>query len=162
MWPRRIELRLGRCEIVGTASLRGYALRFHKRGRDGSGKCDAFLTEDPADTLFGVVYALSERQRSMLDEFEGPGYESRDVRVQTGARMLSVYAYVARRGHVDEHLRPFHWYKSIVEAGARAHGLPGHYVENISAVSAQTDPDADRSSLHLAILQPDAMSQGDL
>ena len=153
MLPRRIELRLGPCASVGVARLPGYALRFHKRGRDGSGKCDAFLTGDPADVLYGVIYALSVTQRAMLDELEGTGYGSREVRVETRAGPLSAYAYVARPGHTDSELRPFHWYKSIVEAGARAHGLPAPYIDDIVATSARVDPDVERSSLNLAIIE---------
>lgn len=160
MLLRRIELRLGACEAVGVASLAGYALRFHKRGRDGSGKCDAFRTGDPADTLYGVVYALSEAQRSRLDELEGPGYGSRDVRVRIPSGELTAYAYVARPGHVDAELLPFEWYKSIVVAGARDHGLPGHYVETITTVSALTDPDSERHSMHVEILEAGGKAPG--
>ena len=155
MWPRRIELRLGRCEVVGVASLNGYALRFHKRGGDGSGKCDAFHTASPADSLYGVVYSFTQAQRELLDGFEGPGYASRDVPVRTRSGMLTAYVYVAKVGHVATGLQPFSWYKSIVEAGARAHGLPAHYIESIATVCASRDPDADRDSHHLAMLDKD-------
>ena len=144
MWSRRIELRLGPCEAVGTASLRGFDLRFHKRGRDGSGKCDAFHTGNSADTMYGVVYSLSRAQRDVLDEIEGSGYASRDVSVGTRSGMLTAYVYLARAGHVDANLQPFTWYKDIVVAGARAHGLPEHYIENLTAVCASPDPRADR------------------
>jgi hypothetical protein len=152
MLPRRIELRLGRCRAIGMASLAEYSLRFHKRGRDGSGKCDAFHTGDPSDVLYGVVYALNEAQREMLDDFEGPGYVSRDVSVRARPGVLTAYAYVAKAAHVDLDLLPFHWYKSIVEAGARAHNLPAHYVESIYATGALADPDADRHSHHVAMI----------
>ncbi len=155
MWPRRIELRLGPCETVGIASLRGYALRFHKRGGDGSGKCDAFHTRDLADTLYGVVYSLSESQRNMLDEFEGPGYTTRNIPVRTRSGMLAAYAYVARTEHVDAGLQPFSWYKSIVVAGARAHALPAHYIASLAVVGALSDPDSDRHAHHLAMLDKD-------
>ncbi len=144
MWSRRIELRLGPCEAIGPARLRGYALRFHKRGRDGSGKCDAFHTGNPADAMYGVVYSLSQAQRDMLDEIEGPGYVSRDVSVNTCSGTLTAYLYSAKVGHVDTDLQPFSWYKAIVVAGARAHGLPGHYIESLAGVCAAPDPLTDR------------------
>jgi len=155
MLPRRIELRLGRCRTIGVAFLAEYALRFHKRGGDGSGKCDAFLTENSGDALYGVVYSLSETQRETLDDFEGPGYVSRDVRVQTRSGALTAYAYVAKPAHVDTDLLPFRWYKSIVEAGARKHDLPAHYIESIYATGALADPDADRHSHHVAMIDSD-------
>lgn len=153
MLPRRIELRLGSCETVGAASLDGYALRFHKRGGDGSGKCDAFHTGDPADILFGVVYSLSRHQRHMLDDFEGPGYASREVAVRTRSGILTAYTYVAREGHVEHGLQPFSWYKSIVVAGAHAHGLPVSYIERLAGVGALNDPDRERHAHHQAIVE---------
>lgn len=155
MLPRRIEQRLGNCESIGIVSLDGYVLRFHKRGRDGSGKCDAFHTGDPQDALYGVVYALTEKQRDMLDEFEGPGYLCRDVSVRMHSQIITAYAYVARSEHVDADLRPFHWYKSIVLAGARAHALPSKYIERIESVDSMPDPDIGRDSHHLAMLDDD-------
>lgn len=152
MLPRRIELRLGPCEALGAGSLAGYELRFHKRGRDGSGKCDAFRTGDPSDTLFGAVYSLSRDQREMLDEFEGPGYVSREISVLTRGGILTAYTYVAREEHVEHGLRPFSWYKSIVVAGARAHALPAHYVERITSIGALSDPDPERHAHHQAIV----------
>ena len=155
MWPRRIELRLGSCAVVGVASLDGYALRFHKRGGDGSGKCDAFHTASSVDSLYGVVYSLTPAQRDLLDDFEGPGYASRDVPVRTRSGMLTAYVYVAKVGHVAAGLQPFSWYKSIVEAGARTHDLPARYIESIATVRASPDPDPDRDSHHLAMLDRD-------
>jgi gamma-glutamylcyclotransferase len=152
MWPRRIELRLGACEVIAVVRLDGYALRFHKRGGDGSGKCDAFHTGNAADRLYGVAYGLSQAQRDKLDEFEGPGYASRDVAVRTPSGMITAYAYVARAEHVDVNLRPFDWYKSIVVAGARRHALPADYVARIAGVDASPDADGDRDALHRAIL----------
>lgn len=152
MLRRRIELRLGACEVAGIVSVDGYALRFHKRGRDGSGKCDAFFTGNSADTLHGVLYSLSRAQRDMLDEFEGPGYVSRNVAVRASSGTFTAYAYMAKPEHVDSNLQPFDWYKSIVMAGARAHALPDLYIESIAAVCSSPDPDADRDSHHLAIL----------
>lgn len=153
MWPRRIELRLGACEVVGVVRLDQYALRFHKRGRDGSGKCDAFHTGNAADALHGVVYSLSHVQRNMLDEFEGPGYLSRNVTVRAESRLFTAYAYVAKPEHVDSDLQPFAWYKTIVMAGARAHALPAHYIQSIASVCSSTDPDSERDTHHLAMLE---------
>lgn len=152
MWRRRIELRIGICESLGVASLRGYLLRFHKRGRDGSGKCDAFHTGALSDALYGVVYRLSPAQREALDEHEGPGYSSRYVPVRTRSGTLTAYTYVAKQDHVDAGLDPFVWYKSLVVAGARAHGLPSRYLEALSAIAAVSDPDPERHALHQRIL----------
>ena len=156
MLPRRIEQRLGRCELMGAVSLGGYALCFHKRGGDGSGKCDAYQTRDSTDILYGVVYSLTRRQRELLDDFEGPGYASQNVSVNAGASLLTAYAYVARSEHVETELQPYGWYKAIVLAGARTHGLPAHYIARIAAVESSPDPDRERDSHHLAMLDSDS------
>lgn len=153
MWRRRIELRLGVCESLGAASLRGYSLRFHKRGRDGSGKCDAFHTGTLSDVLYGVVYRLNHAQRQALDEYEGPGYVTRDVPVRTRSGILTAYTYVAKQAHVDVGLEPFVWYKALVVAGARAHDLPTRYLETLSSIAAVSDPDAERHAHHQRILE---------
>lgn len=158
MWPRRIEQRLGKCEALGVVSLHGYALRFHKRGRDGSGKCDAFCTGDAADTLYGVIYALSRAQRELLDDFEGPGYDVRELSARASSGIITAYAYVARPEHVDAQLQPFDWYKAIVVAGARTHSLPANYIDSLVAVSSTLDPNADRESQHHALLHGDIVS----
>ena len=155
MWPRRIEQRLGKCDALGVVSLEGFALRFHKRGRDGSGKCDAFYTGDAADTLYGVVYALSQAQRELLDDFEGPGYDACELSARLPSGVITAYAYVARPEHMDAQLQPFHWYKAIVVAGARAHSLPAHYINRLLAVNSTIDPDADRETQHQALLHGD-------
>jgi len=153
MWRRRIELRLGNCEPLGAASLREYTLRFHKRGRDGSGKCDAFHTGTLSDALYGVVYRLNRAQSEALHEHEGPGYTTRQVSVRTRSGSLTAYTYVAKQDHVEGGLDPFVWYKALVVAGARAHGLPARYVEALSSITAVSDPDLERHALHQRILE---------
>ena len=39
--PERLRERVPSAESLGVARLEAHVLRFHKRGRDGSGKCDA-------------------------------------------------------------------------------------------------------------------------
>ena len=51
-----------RVALVGT--LAGHSLRWHKKSRDGSGKCDAFATESGCDVVWGVVYELTRAERS--------------------------------------------------------------------------------------------------
>lgn len=72
----RLEARVGPCQDRGHAWLDGFDLRFHKRGRDGSGKCDAFATGARTHILHGVLFGMSAAQREALHLFEGPGYAS--------------------------------------------------------------------------------------
>jgi hypothetical protein len=149
---RRIEQRLGSCAVVGTAYLPRHELRFHKRGRDGSGKCDVFYTGDSSHGVFGNVYELSRRQRRSLDDYEGPGYGSKALSVSFKFGKIDVYTYVARHGHVEAGLRPFTWYKSIVVAGARVCAFPHTYVQTLVSILADRDPDGHREAQHLSLL----------
>ena len=70
----RLAARIGRCAVLGTAELRGFRLEFHKRGADGSAKCNAHRTDYHADSVLGVIYVISEVQKSVLDRYEGVGF----------------------------------------------------------------------------------------
>ena len=148
----RIERRLGPCEWLGAASFAGHALRFHKRGGDGSGKCDAFRTGDPGDRLWGALFGLDDRQLAELDRIEGPGYERRTVEVVLGERMLEADLYVARPQAIDSGLSPFDWYKELVLSGARENGLSRDYLDAIEAVPSVADPEPERAERNRADL----------
>ncbi len=152
MWVPRIEARLDRCTLVCAAWMDGWALRFHKRGRDGSGKCDAFRTDAPRDRLRGIVYELSAAQKFRLDDIEGSGYTSHRSRAMTSCGELDVVLYTAVVDCIDVALRPFDWYLALVAAGAAAAGLPAAYVRDLEATPCMPDPDPDRTALNFALL----------
>ena len=147
----RIERRLGPCERLGAASVAGYVLRFHKRGGDGSGKCDAFRTGKPGDRLWGALFRLGEGQLAALDRIEGPGYERRTVEVLLGERALEADLYAAKPEALAPGLPPFDWYKEIVLAGARENGLPRGCLDALEAVPSVADPDPERAERNRAI-----------
>lgn len=147
----RIEARLGHVERLGAACLPGWRLAFHKRGADGSGKCDAIPTRRPGDRLWGALDRLSEDQMEELDRIE-QGYERRtvEVRFEEGARIAELF--VAREDRIDPELRPWHWYKELVLAGARELGLPAGYVASIREVASRPDPNPRRAVRNRAVL----------
>lgn len=153
MLAARIERRLGPCERRGAASLVGHSLRFHKRGGDGSGKCDAFRTGDPADHVWGALFGLTVRQLDLLDGIEGPGYRRVTVEVRVGERALEAEVYVANPDARAPGLVPFDWYRGFVVAGARELGLPGTYVDAIETMPAVADPDPERADRNRVILR---------
>ena len=148
----RLEARVGECGVVGEAALGGYRLSFHKRGRDGSGKCTVSPTGDTADLTVGVVYRLSRGQSLRLDEFEGPGYRREIVQVSVGARTLAAYTYVAPPESLDPGLLPYEWYHTLVVEGARAHRLRPDYILALERTAFVQDPDRDRAARNLASL----------
>lgn len=156
MLRRRIAQRVPSARFVHTATLEGYVLRWHKTGQDGSGKCDIVKTSEAGACVHGVVYELAAIEKPRLDAAEGLGHGYDEMQVSLGYASGSTTAWTYCATAIDTSLRPYSWYKALVVAGAREHGLPGDYIDWLDRVSALDDTDADRARLHWAIAMPDA------
>ncbi len=154
MHPLRLRERVPSRRAAGVGSLSGHALRFHKRGVDGSGKCNALYTGHPSDAVEGVLYEIDIGERGRLDAAEslGSGYGIQAVDIVTRGRVRQAFTYLAQPGYIDAALQPFTWYKAFVVAGARHHCLPASYVEILESVEAVEDPNAARAEAHFRIL----------
>lgn len=153
--PLRLLERVPSSLTLGVAELKHHSLRFHKRGGDGSGKCNVVHTGAATDSVIGVVYQMAAAERHLLDRAEGlgNGYELAENTVSSDdISEHEVFYYQAPVAHTDESLLPFTWYKQLVVEGARIHALPAHYVNLLETIRAHNDPDAARSALHLDIL----------
>jgi cation transport regulator ChaC len=149
MWTARLRTRTPGCVPLGIATLPGHALRFHKRSNDGSGKCNAFAGGNDNEVV-GVLFRIDPAELTELDRAEGAGagYERAMVTVidETG-RSQKVLTYLATPDYIDDSLKPYGWYKDVVLAGAREHGLPSDYIaDQIQSVEAVEDPDKTRDS----------------
>jgi hypothetical protein len=144
------------CEPLGIATLPGYALRFHKRSRDKSGKCNAFASGNNKKVI-GVLFSFDPAERAKLDEAEGvgAGYERAMVTViDESGRRRKVLTYLATPDYIDDNFKPYGWYKNFVVSGAREHGLPSEYIaEYIQSVEALDDPNKTRDKNQRAILE---------
>lgn len=148
----RLAHRAPSVRALAVARLQRHRLRFHKRGKDSSGKCDAELTGDATDVVYGVVFEIAASEKLRLDEHEGlnKGYEEKRVSIWTeDGKELEALTYYAT--NIDPALKPYDWYKEHVVRGAREHGLPREYVESIAAVEAVPDPDSPRCARELGI-----------
>ena len=135
--------------------LSAHQLCWHKRGAlDRSGKCDAFVTGDTADMVWGALFEIADTERARLDAAEGlgRGYRDTPMRVQTAGGVLNAFAYVATPDAVDATLAPFAWYRDLVVAGARESRLPDRYVTALAGVTAVADPDPTRANRHRRLL----------
>lgn len=140
----RIRRRVSSASAVSTARLHGHRLKFHKRGRDGSAKCDIEHTRNRTDIVHGVVYQILARDKITLDSYEGlgNGYEEKRVSIiLPDNKILEAVAYYATT--IDTALQPYHWYKEHVLRGAREHRLPEEYIETIESITSIADPDPD-------------------
>ncbi|HVS66185.1 MAG TPA: gamma-glutamylcyclotransferase family protein [Thermoanaerobaculia bacterium] len=163
-WRLRHPRRCESARKVAVGRLDGFALRFHKLGSDGSGKCDvaAMMEEPTADgpavalppaepCVHGVVYEVGREELLQLDAVEGHGYERREVavRIEGEARtevFLPAVLYAARASAIDSGARPYTWYRDLVVAGAREHALDGAYSRRLSIERAIIDPDSERDA----------------
>ncbi|MEW8507881.1 MAG: gamma-glutamylcyclotransferase family protein [Candidatus Thiodiazotropha sp.] len=152
MSSRRLLDRLPAVEYVATATLHGHELIFHKKGRDGSAKCDAFETTSNKPFVIGVVYEISHADKLQLDRIEGvgKGYEKKEVEIFTPqGKSLTAYTYYAT--HIDNTLKPFHWYKHHVIAGALEYDLPIAYIDKLWSINSVRDPDSKRHAVEMSI-----------
>jgi gamma-glutamylcyclotransferase len=166
MLTARLRRRVPSARPIGTAELRGYRLPWHKRSSNGSGKCNGAWTGRSDDALIAVLYDLHAEEIPLLDEAEGRGrgYERVVVRVHTNERELDAITYLANETATDEELQPYTWYRDLVVAGPREHGLDGAYVSKLIQTPSAEDPDqvrerAARGILALAHDKNDAVSR---
>src|SRR3990172_1264710 len=127
--------RVPSAKLLGIGYITGYRLTFDKMSKkDGSGKCDAEVTKDEKDRVYGVVYTVETSQKHKLDSAEGlgNGYEEKttDVITTRGQRRAVMYCATSK----DPSLKPYHWYKAYVVAGAVEHQLPFPYIEWLRTV----------------------------
>lgn len=152
MSTRRLRARTPSARVISTARLHQHTLVFHKESIDGSAKCHIEYTQNPDDIVHGVVYQLQLAEKPCLDKVEGlgNGYDEKQVPVivPSGDEIIACTYYAT---HINRSLKPYHWYKEHVLRGAREHGLPGHYIENIEAVISVADPDQENQLKELTI-----------
>ena len=153
MSKRRIEERLGPCRALGAGCLKGYQLRFHKRGGDGSGKCTIQHTGDGRQHVLGGLFDLSQAQARVLDGFEGSGYSRQRVSLNHQGQLPNAYTYIAEAQSIDDSLIPFDWYRALVLEGARELKLARSYVHRIRSLPYKVDPDPIRRGSNLQIIQ---------
>jgi hypothetical protein len=149
--PARLRERVPSARPVGVLGLEGWQLRFHKRGRDSSGKCNITRSRCPTACVYAAVYEIDRAEKPALDRAEGLGGGYEEMRVATDCHG-EAFCYVAAPDFIDERLLPYTWYREYVSIGARFHELPDAYVRAIEIVEAVPDPDAERREINERIM----------
>ncbi len=153
----RLTKRVPSAELIETGQLNKHRLLFHKIGRDGSAKCDAYFTDQEDDFLYGALFRINPEQKKHLDQTEGlgNGYEIKQVTVVTeSAETFNAFTYFATRTASD--IKPFHWYKEHVLSGAREHFFPEQYIEQITRIASTDDENRIRTEQELSIYSTDS------
>ena len=140
--PLRLSERISSARLIETSFLSDWSLRFHKRSRDNSGKCNIV---SGGSGIYVAVFDISTADKTTLDKIEGlgSGYGAISLPVPDIGECMS---YVAEDSFIDNSLAPFDWYKELVLVGARTHRFPVDYIDEIDAVTARKDPDQHRSA----------------
>ena len=149
----RLRERVPSAVAIGTGRLSRHVLKWHKRSRDGSGKCDAEATGLIDDVVWGVLFELNAAEKPALDRAEGlnNGYVERQIEILTDRGPMSAVAYFAVA--IDPSRRPYHWYKSFVVEGAREHGVPHEYQQSLESAQSIPDPDCARAAENERLLK---------
>ena len=153
--PLRLTERVPSARMIGSVELANHRLAFHKRSRDGSGKCNLQQTGIHTDRVFGAIYALESEHKSLLDSYEGvgSGYLDEPLEILYQGQIYDCFTYRAQPSHIVEDLLPYHWYKQLVLLGARFCQFPPAYIAAIETVSSIDDADAERSEAHDVLIQ---------
>jgi len=155
MFSRRLKETIAPSAVaIDIGFVQGRRFSFDKVSRDGdSGKCDIAATRNEKDRAYGVLYRINAKEKSDLGKAEalGVGYSEANIQIVTASGTQSAVTYVASYKE-EAVLRPYQWYKAMVIAGAKEHGLPNEYIEWLHTFEAQVDANADRRSERESLL----------
>jgi hypothetical protein len=139
--PLRLKNRISSARFVTTSVLDTWSLHFHKRSKDGSGKCNILSGESGVHV---AIFEISAADKLALDAIEGLGFGYGEVALSI-PDVGDCFAYVAADSHIDDSLLPYDWYKELVLIGARTHRFPAEYQKRIDSIPARRDPHPTRS-----------------
>ncbi len=140
----RLRFRVPGVQFSGIAVLHDYALHWHKRSEDGSGKCS--IESNLGEQVWGGLFSIPAHEMHRLDRVEGlgHGYDKTSISVRRDDLVVDATTYLAPPEFIDTSRRPYIWYRDLVVCGARAHGLPVPYTQNLSVVESVPDSDEAR------------------
>jgi len=116
--------------------VKGYRLRFNLEGWPRGRAAPANIAPDPGAEVWGVLYGITRKQLLHLDSTEGvPGRRYRQLWVaaeDVEGNALRAVTYIADGKETDGN--PSLRYITLLREGARAHGLPAHYLRFLDGV----------------------------
>lgn len=148
-WLRR---RIPGAIRIGPGELPGHRIAFHKRGRDGAGRSNAWRTGEAADRLPGVLYRVQIQDLERLGA-AGTGYRAEELLIETMAGPLTALGWCAEPAEIQDGLLPWDWYLALIRAGAALQGLPQVHRRWLETVPVAVDPDRARAAIALAVIE---------
>ena len=126
----QVKQRAGAPAEEKLARLDNYELNFDKVARGGTGTANIVPAE--GQTVYGVLYRLTEQQLKALDRFEGVPVHyrrSQTTVVDAEGSRVNAQLYLARK--VRKGLKPDRLYLQGIIQGAEEHALPPEYIEQL-------------------------------
>ncbi len=154
MHPTRLSERVPSSKQISIATVPGYVLRFHKRGQDGSAKCNMLFTGEVNDVVHGIVYSMRAFERDQLDLAEGlgKGYDIHQLSLVTEMGNYDAFCYIADQAAIDDALKPFDWYQALVLRAVEYHRFPDGYIQSIRSIETLPDLDQARADHHYRLV----------
>lgn len=146
--PERLRARTPSARLLGAAPLPGWTLRFHKRSKDGSGKC---MIANGGSGIHVAIYEIDTPDKQSLDRIEGLGLGYNEVIIDV-PEFGACASYVADPAYIDGTLNVYDWYRELVLLGARFHSFPDAYMRELAATPAIEDPEPERRDRNWAIV----------
>lgn len=145
--PLRLQARVPSAKLLGAVEVNKFKLEFNKQSHDGSSKCNLIKSGSGNGPVYGAIYEMRPEHKDSLDRHEGKGngYMDGRINLQLDGKEVSCFTYFAQDSHIVDNLRPYHWYKKLVELGARHCQFPDSYVNQIKAFESMQDPDRLRT-----------------
>lgn len=148
----RLKARVNSATFIGMCMLKKHDLRFHKKGRDNSSKCDCFETGQESNFILGALFEIDQSAKAALDVAEGlgNGYELKTVQViHEALGQFEAITYYAT--DIDASLKPYDWYVNHVLIGAKEINVPEDYLAKIETSPQCEDPDKVRDAKERAV-----------
>lgn len=151
MCMSRLTRRVASAKVHAAGNLRCHKFKIHKISKDGSGKANAFETQNESDIVIGVVYEIDADDKPELDKAEGlgNGYNEKVVSIELfNGETIEACIYVAADDAIDDTLKPYKWYMNYILTGAVNFHLPVEYINELSRITTIDDPDFSRNNRH--------------
>lgn len=130
MSSARLQNRAPSAQATGRAKLYDRRLVFNKASNDGSTKAN--IEYSPGDVVWGVLYELDEKDLQKVDAAEG-GYKRIEVEVIIDSGdTVKAFSYVST--NIMTGCIPLDWYIDYILAGAKEHGLPQQYINELQRI----------------------------
>lgn len=145
--PLRLVRRISSAKLIAPSSVIGYQLKFNKKGRDNSSKCNIEFTGSERDVVYGAVYEIDEHDLATLDKIEGlnHGYIHQGLTLKIDGHSSNVITYVAMPAYLDGQDKPFDWYKQLVLSGMAYWKFDKSYVQRYLSIGSKADNNLKRS-----------------